>query len=103
MLPFVGWPPRCVFRTVTGVPCPLCGMTTGVTALLHGDVGAAFAANPAAPVFVVAVAITLALRFAGRDGWRTAWTAIGARLLPMRWPALAGMWAFEVHRLSIRW
>lgn len=75
-------------------------MTTGVTAFAHGDVAAAFAANPAAPLFVPVVALTIVLRVVGRGGW---WRDAGLRLLPLRWPAVAGMWVFDVHRLSIRW
>ena len=29
--------PPCPLRSITGIPCPLCGMTRGVTALVHGD------------------------------------------------------------------
>ncbi len=38
----------CLFRTVTGWECPLCGGTRMGGALLHGDVAAAFAFNPLA-------------------------------------------------------
>ena len=36
----------CPFRAVTGWQCPLCGGTRLGAALLHGDVAAAWAANP---------------------------------------------------------
>jgi hypothetical protein len=36
----------CPFRSVTGIPCPLCGMTTSVEAAVHGHLGAAAAATP---------------------------------------------------------
>lgn len=36
----------CLLRATTGVPCCLCGMTTSVTATMHGDFAAAVAANP---------------------------------------------------------
>lgn len=36
----------CPLRALTGIPCPLCGMTTGTVASLRGDLGAAMAANP---------------------------------------------------------
>ena len=51
----------CLFSAATGVDCPFCGMTHGVAALGTGDVGAAFAAHPLAPV---AVALALAVAFA---------------------------------------
>ena len=43
----------CPLRRATGVPCPLCGLTTGVGAALHGDVPAAVTAHPLAPAAVV--------------------------------------------------
>ena len=44
----------CPFRVVTGWDCPLCGGTRMGSALLHGDVAAAFAFNPVA---LVAIAV----------------------------------------------
>jgi Protein of unknown function (DUF2752) len=38
----------CPFRAVTGWNCPFCGGTRMGDALLHGDIGAAFAHNPLA-------------------------------------------------------
>ena len=50
----------CPLRTLTGVPCPMCGMTTSVEATLHGHPGSALGANPAGPALVLcAVAILL--------------------------------------------
>lgn len=61
------WPLRphgfgipCGFRAITGIPCPLCGMTTSVTATMHLRLGDALAANPAG-IVAVAVAIVLLL------------------------------------------
>lgn len=48
---------------MTGVPCPTCGTTRAAVALLHGDIGAAFLANPlaalAAVVFVLGGALAV--------------------------------------------
>jgi hypothetical protein len=38
----------CVFRSLTGFPCPTCGTTRAATAFLHGDLATAFTANPLA-------------------------------------------------------
>src|ERR1035438_8741256 len=36
----------CPLRTLTGVPCPFCGMTTATVAITHGNWAAAAGANP---------------------------------------------------------
>ena len=47
----------CIFRSLTGIPCPTCGTTRAATAFLSGDLSGAFIANPLAAlagvVFVV--------------------------------------------------
>lgn len=44
--------PPCLFRSITGVPCPGCGLTHAAHLLLHGDWTGAWSANPLA-LFVV--------------------------------------------------
>jgi hypothetical protein len=51
----------CPFLALTGWQCPLCGGTRMGSALLHADLGSAFAANPVALLAVVVlVLLTLA-------------------------------------------
>jgi hypothetical protein len=38
--------PVCLFRFLTGLPCPGCGLTRSFCALLHGEPGAAWSFNP---------------------------------------------------------
>lgn len=47
----------CPFRAVTGWDCPLCGGTRMGSALLHGDVVAAFAFNPLALVLIAVLGV----------------------------------------------
>lgn len=61
-LPFSPVPP-CPLRTLTGVPCPLCGSTRGVIAAVHGDLGRAITLNPAS-LIVLVLAVMLVI------GWR---------------------------------
>ncbi len=56
---FAGVGIPCPWRAVTGTLCPFCGGTTLGVHLLHGDVGAAFAANQF--VFVLLAAYALAV------------------------------------------
>lgn len=50
----------CVFRLVTGFPCPGCGMTRALVSLLRGDIPAALGFHPL--VFTLPVIFYLLLR-----------------------------------------
>jgi hypothetical protein len=80
----------CPLRRLTGVPCPLCGMTTSVEAVVHLHPGRALAANPAG---LAAVALALVLLVA-----RPVSIRVPALLPPL---VLAALWLFELHRFSI--
>jgi hypothetical protein len=97
------WLP-CPLRTLTGIPCPLCGMTTAATGLAAGDLGATMAAHP----FVLLLAgftLVMVVMMAAR--------ALGWLRPPAQWPAsrrrqsywvagvLAGAsWTFQLHRFG---
>lgn len=68
-----GWP--CAFRATTGKPCPGCGMSRALAALLRGDWHRALFLHAFAPLFAAAGALLLVaallpaearLRLAGR-------------------------------------
>ena len=95
------WLP-CPLRTLTGIPCPLCGMTTAATALASGDLGAALAANPFVLLlagFTLVMAALMAARVAGRVPGAAQWPA--SRRRQSYW-VVAGLaaasWAFQLHR-----
>lgn len=62
--------PRCPLHWATGLNCPACGGLRMTHALLHGDVGAAAAANPyllvVLPLLAVLAARAALLRRRGR-------------------------------------
>jgi len=100
--------PLCPLRRITGIPCPGCGMTTGVVATVRGHVIDGFAANPVAPLLVflaVAVVVERGLTvLAGRDVGRgvadTAGRVVG-RIHPfVVFPMVAALWLFELHRFG---
>lgn len=59
-----GGPTLCPFRLLTGLPCPLCGLTRSWVATMHGDLLTALQLNPFGPpaVALAAVAVLLGLR-----------------------------------------
>ena len=54
-------PLACPMRTLTGIPCPLCGMTRACVAAAHGHLGASLSFNPGG-VVVMLLALTALLR-----------------------------------------
>jgi O-antigen ligase len=78
----------CPLRTVTGVPCPFCGLTTSVKAALHLDGHGAWAANPFG-LLVVAFAIAMVVR----PRWRR--VSVPALVVIV---GVAVSWVFQLHR-----
>lgn len=80
---------ECPLRRLTGVPCPLCGMTTSVEASVRLHLGRALAANPGGIALVLVALFVIA--------FRPAQIRIPA-VLPML--VLGALWLFELHRFS---
>ncbi|MGE5275586.1 MAG: DUF2752 domain-containing protein [Acidobacteriota bacterium] len=74
--------PPCLFRSVTGLPCPTCGSTRAVLALARLDLAGAVALNP--------LAVAAAIVFVA-GGLIAAIAALGGRPLrePQRYPPAA--------------
>jgi hypothetical protein len=89
LIPFEFVPP-CPLKTVTGIPCPMCGMTRGVTSLVHGDFAHALLMNPAAYV-VVALAVLLLVQ------WKTKRVVIPVWLIVA---VLAAMWTWQLFKYA---
>jgi hypothetical protein len=53
-------PPLCPFRFLTGIPCPGCGMTGAIFAIIRGDIRAAATYNPFAALLLVLLVLSLA-------------------------------------------
>jgi hypothetical protein len=82
-------PLACPLRTATGVPCPLCGMTTSVVSTVKLDLGAALAATPAG---VAAVLAALAVLVARPRSVRVP--------VPLPYLVLGCMWLYQLQRFS---
>jgi hypothetical protein len=92
LLPIVPGHPgvECPLRRLTGIPCPLCGMTTSVEATVRLHLDRALAANPGGVAAVIAALLLLVLRPA-----RIHVPAIAPMLV------LPALWLFELHRFSL--
>jgi Protein of unknown function (DUF2752) len=49
--------PDCVFKGLTGIPCPTCGSTRAVVQLSHGDFLSAFVMNPLATLCLMSAVL----------------------------------------------
>jgi Protein of unknown function (DUF2752) len=56
LFPVTSLMPSCVFKELTGIPCPACGSTRAVMHFAHFDVPHAFIMNP-----LIAAAVVLSL------------------------------------------
>ena len=96
--------PLCPLHTLTGLPCPTCGMTRATNALLHGHPFEALAWNPlltlvlAGTAFYILYAAVVVIGKLPRLRWtppsrsETRWIRIGVILL------LAANWAYLIWR-----
>jgi Protein of unknown function (DUF2752) len=92
----------CPLRTLTGVPCPFCGMTTATVAITHGNWAAAAAANPLAylvAALVIGTAPVLARRAVGWQSAPRPWSAETRRRTERIVACLVALsWLFQLHR-----
>lgn len=95
----------CPLRTLTGVPCPFCGLTTASVALAHGQFAVAARTSPLAcliAILVVGTAPILAARTAGlASAPRPASDHTRRLMTKVMCVVVALNWLFELHRYGL--
>lgn len=90
------FPWGCMFRAVTGIPCPSCGMTHAFVAMGHGRVAEAFAHNLFGPVLYGAVVLVGLLAgtqlLAGRELMGPLWLRTRRAVLVVVLPSMMAAW-----------
>lgn len=84
----------CLFRRVTGFPCPCCGTTRACLSLLRGDVVGAIAYNPLAVLLVFLGPVALWLMTL-RRGWPR---SVVVTVTALAWGAVLLNWAYLLYR-----
>ena len=91
----------CLFKNLTGVPCPSCGMTRAFLFLGHGYVLKASALNPLAAPVALALwlqGVRLSLRLATLQDYRLQLSPLLFRIIMTAIIALAfGLWLFRIR------
>jgi hypothetical protein len=94
----------CPLRTLTGVPCPMCGMTTAATRLAAGQLSAALAANPFVLLLAgltAATTVLVATRGLGLAPPPARWTEARQRNTRRVVAVLFfASWVFQLHRFD---
>lgn len=96
--------PPCALHALTGIPCPTCGTTRSVAALLQGKTHTAFLLNPLTTTLLIGIAIYVLysavavafrlprLRWEPLSASERRWIRIGVILL------IASNWVWLAHR-----
>jgi len=50
---------RCPFRSLTGVPCPVCGLTRSSAFMVRGDIAPSFKSHPLGPIFITGLILAV--------------------------------------------
>jgi hypothetical protein len=94
--------PTCLFRLVTGRPCPSCGLTHAFIALGHGRLAEAFRDNLMSPFLFAALAAVLIMSLqevlTGRYFVRTLWARMKNRILVAVLAMALISWAWNMYK-----
>jgi len=97
-----GW--ACPFKSLTGIPCPGCGLTTATGELLHGEFLASLNTHAFAGIFLAAYLVLAVVLFLPEEQRRSAvaWIAMFERrtgITSLVLSALMIYWGFRLAGL----
>ncbi len=97
----------CLFRLVTGWPCPSCGLTHAFISLGHGRWVVGFFENIMSPVLFLAAAMIFigaaTEAVSGRFFLRRSWDRFKTRLLVVFLVLAALSWAWNIYKAASHW
>lgn len=86
--------PPCLFRLMTNLPCPGCGITRSLKAIWHGDLLTAFRYHPLGPPLFLCCALLLVALLLRRAPQLS--LAVQRRLVPGIGVLLIGTWLLRL-------
>jgi len=93
-------PVLCLFRRITTLPCPSCGMTRAFVALGHGDLHAALGFNIASPAVFLAACLIFLLALGqaafSRPILPVVWVAVRRLVFPATVTLMAAAWSVNL-------
>ncbi|MFM7462917.1 MAG: DUF2752 domain-containing protein [Actinomycetota bacterium] len=93
----------CIFRNLTGLPCPFCGSTRSVGQILQGDLSEALAFNPIGflvVALIVIMTVTPATMERGSQTLSRLWERLSNRTQVISViMAISLLWALNLPRL----
>ena len=97
----------CLFRLVTGIPCPACGSTTSMLSFLHGDLAGVIRWNPMGLLLLAAMILfplwILYDRLYGKDSFLGFYLGFES-ILKKKWVMLPAIllvlanWAWSLYK-----
>lgn len=99
--PPLGWP-ACLFKLLTGGPCPACGMTRAFIALGHGRLGEAVGDNLASPLLFLASCLGALLGgydlISGQACLRRLWRQARRVVVPIALSLAVVSWSWNIYK-----
>jgi hypothetical protein len=98
-----GGPSLCPFKVITGLPCPGCGLTRSVVALLHGELMTSVYFHPlGTPLVLFLVVLALIDAWGWRQSSRPGRARLPASWLPERVMRTPAPW-IAIGALAVVW